>query len=136
MGRRDEIKEVSDGYAMNSLIPQGKAVQATPERVAALEKKKGVEQSAHASAEQQAAKDAQKLQGKIVTIFAKGNEQRHLYKQISPADIAAAIVHEHGVQVDAHHLAAAEHIKTFGDFEVVADLHGHKATITVVVQGE
>jgi large subunit ribosomal protein L9 len=136
VGRRDEIKEVSDGYAMNSLIPQGKAVQATPERIAALEKKKSAEQQAHASAEQQAAANAKKLHGKIITIFAKGNEQRHLYKQIAPSDIVAAIAREHGVQLDAHQVASVEHIKTFGDFEVVANLHGHNATMTVVVQGE
>lgn len=136
VGRRDEVKEVSDGYAMNSLIPQGKAIQATPERLTALEKKKGADAQAHASAAEHAAEDAKKIRGAVVTIYAKGNEQRHLYKQVSPADIAAAIAQEHGVQVDTHHLVAAEHIKTFGDFDVVVDLHGHKATVKVVVQGE
>ena len=35
VGQRGSIKEVSDGYAMNFLIAQGLAVQATPEKVAA-----------------------------------------------------------------------------------------------------
>lgn len=134
VGRRDEVKEVSDGYAMNSLIPQGKAVQATPERLAALEKRKSAETVTHAATEKEAAQNARKLDGALIHVLANANEQRHLYKQISREEIAAAIQKEAGIAVDTHHIEPLEHIKTLGDFAVTVDLHGHKAKITLQVE--
>lgn len=134
VGRRDEVKEVSDGFAMNSLIPQGKAVQATADRLAALEKKKGFEQVSSAQIDAQSAADAKKLQGALVHVFANANEQRHLYKQISHEEIASAVHKEVGVTLPPSHIEPAEHIKTLGDFKVVATLHGHKATFTLQVE--
>lgn len=134
VGRRDEVKEVSDGFAMNSLIPQGKAIQATPERVAALSKKRENEQESQASADARAAADAKRLSGALIHVFANANEQRHLYKQISREEIAAAIKKETGIAVDTHHLDPLEHIKTLGDFPVALSLHGHKASVTVQVE--
>lgn len=134
VGRRDDVKEVSDGYAMNSLIPQGKAVQATPERLAALEKRKGADAAAHASTAAEAVAQAKALKGALIHVSAKANEQRHLYKQISREEIAAAIALEKKITVDAAHIEPLEHIKTLGDFEVVVDIHGHRATITLQVE--
>lgn len=134
VGRRDEVKEVSDGYALNSLIPQGKAIQATPEKLAALEKRKGADAVAHASTDALAAADAKKLNGALVHVTAQANEQRHLYKQISHDEIVAAVKKETGITLEANHLAPEDHIKTLGDFEVVATLHGHKATFTLQVE--
>ncbi len=134
VGRRDEVKEVSDGFAMNSLIPQGKAVQATPDRIAALSHKRDQEKETHASMEARAAADAKKLHGALIHVLANANEQRHLYKQISREEIAAAIKQETGIMVDTHHLEPMEHIKTLGDFPVALTLHGHKATVTVQVE--
>lgn len=37
VGRKNEIKNVADGYARNSLIPQGLAVPATAENLAKIE---------------------------------------------------------------------------------------------------
>jgi large subunit ribosomal protein L9 len=134
LGRRDEVKDVSDGYAMNSLIPQGKAIQATPDRLAALTKKKAFEMESSESTGAKAAADAKKLHAALVHVLATANEQRHLYKQISRDEIAAAIKKEVGVVVDPHHIEPLEHIKTLGDFSVVVSLGGHKATITVQVE--
>lgn len=134
VGRRDEVKEVSDGYAMNSLIPQGKAVQATPDRLAALEKKKQTEGAASAHTEKESAAAAKALDGALIHVFAKANENRHLYRQISHEEIAAAVAREKGIAVDPRHIEPSEHIKTLGDFSVRVNLHGHHATITLQVE--
>ena len=39
VGKRHEVKDVADGYALNFLIPRGAAEQATPERLASHEKR-------------------------------------------------------------------------------------------------
>lgn len=136
VGRRDEIKEVSDGYAMNSLIPQGKAVQATPERVAALEKKKGAEAIASAHSEKESVAAAKALDGALIHVFAKANENRHLYRQISHEEMAAAIAREKGIAVDPRHIVPDEHVKTLGDFSVRVNIHGHEAKITLQVEAQ
>lgn len=136
VGQRDEVKEVADGYAMNSLIPQGKAIQATAPALAALEKRVSVSRAQHESDAVHAAQDVKVLNGARVTVVAHCNEQRHLYKQVSHEEISAAIAKEKGVHVDPVHLTLNEHIKTLGEYTVTATLHGHKATITLVVVGE
>lgn len=133
VGRRDEVKDVSDGFAMNSLIPQGKAVQATPERIAELTKKQSADATHHATQDERAKQDAKTIADGSIIIAAKCNEQRHLYKQISRETIAEAIAQEKNVTVDPHHIEPLEHIKTLGDFEVIVNLHGHKATVKLLV---
>lgn len=136
VGRRDEVKEISDGYAMNSLIPQGKAVQATPERLAALEARTRQHEAAAASSEQQALIAAKKLDGAALRVAAKANGQQHLYKQISREEIARAIAKETGISVGAEHIAPTEHIKTVGEHAVIVTLHGRKATVRLVVEAQ
>ncbi len=133
VGRRDEVKEVADGYAMNSLIPGGKAVQATPAALAALEKRVAVHKAQHESDAVHAAADAKALEGLHITIAARCNEQRHLYKQVSHEEISEAIAKEKGIRVDPAHIEPVEHIKTLGDYRITVTLHGHKAVLTLLV---
>lgn len=133
VGRRDEVKEISDGYAMNSLIPQGKAVQATPERLAALQARATQQKAAAATNAEQAIAHAKALDGATIRIAAKANEKRHLYKQISREEIAAEIAKEKRIAIEANQLAPLEHIKTLGEYDVVVTLQGRKATVKLMV---
>lgn len=92
VGQRDEIKEVADGYAMNSLIPRGFAVQATPEKVAAHQKRTYEREQLSSEHRAQVRETLKKLNGKHITIQVKANEKGHLYKGISKEDVAANLM--------------------------------------------
>jgi large subunit ribosomal protein L9 len=136
VGRRDEVKEVSDGFAMNSLIPQGKAVQATPERLAALEARTTQQKAAAATSAQQALIAAKLLDGATIRMVAKANDQRHLYKQISREDIAREIAREKNISISANHIAPLEHIKSLGEYDVVVTLEGHTARVHLAIEAQ
>jgi large subunit ribosomal protein L9 len=89
-GLGDSVK-VKPGYARNYLIPQGRAVIATPGNVAEFEAKRAqLElQEAKALAVVQARADA--LEGKDVTLVRKVGEEGKLFGSVGPQDIADAL---------------------------------------------
>jgi len=85
----DQIK-VKNGYARNFLLPQGKAVLATPENVARFEQRRAELENAEAAvlAKAQARRDA--IQGKSLTISAKAGDEGKLFGSVGTADIGEA----------------------------------------------
>ena len=133
VGQRDALKEVSDGYALNFLIAQGLAVQATPEKVAAHAEKK---QLASASAAEQAKvheAQAKKITGVTVTVSARANDKGHLYEHLALPAIAAALGAATGVHVTPEAIVLAEHIKSTGESQAEVRLGVSKARFTVNV---
>lgn len=135
LGDKDEIKEVAVGYARNFLIPQGLAQQATPQAIAELEARKEKEAR---QAEVDLAKTEQlagKLEGQVIEITAKANEEGKLYAAISPTKITVALK-EKGFEISPDKIQA-EHIKELGEHEVVINLpHRLEARITLIINPE
>ena len=134
IGQKGTVQEVSDGFAFNALIPQGKAEQATKEKEAEAKKRLAAAaesaEATHAAHEKQAAE----LEGKRVSVAAKANDKGHLYKQLEAAAIAAAIRAQLGTEVAADAVRAK--IREIGEHQIEIRLGSHKAHITVEVKGE
>ena len=133
VGRRDEMKEVADGYAMNALIPKGLAVQATANTMAALEARKKKETTAQQAADAQYVIALEKLAGARIVVVARANEKGHLYAELLPEAVIAAIEKEYGVALPAASLSLP-HIKTVGEYETEVRLGEHRAHLTAVVE--
>lgn len=130
IGRAGSVHDVSDGHAVNLLIPRKLAVLATP---AALKK-----------AETAAAQDVfrREMDRKMVeerlaalaegrtVITKKANEQGHLYDAVDAKDIAEATQ----LPVDAIHLEKP--FKEVGTYEVPVALGKDFGTVTIVVEAE
>lgn len=136
VGKRDEVKEVADGYGQNFLIARGLAVQATPEKVVALTKR--LEMREQSSAEENATLAAQikAADGKRVVVKAKANEQGHLFKGIKKEDAAEKIADAFGGLIDAASIAelAPSVIKEVGEYVVYLAGAGAEATVNFVVE--
>src|SRR5581483_9824181 len=133
IGQRDTVLDVSDGHALNLLIPQGLAVQATPDRVAALEVKKKASAETSAQLEQQYAAAAKKIDGARIEIAAKANAQEHLYKQLTEAQVAAAAAKQFSVSIEASMIGLSSPIKTLGEFPIEITMGKSRASCTLVV---
>lgn len=117
IGKRAEVVEVPNGYALNQLIPKGMAQPATKQnrkRVAQLQAK--AEQDAAAVAET-FTQTVAALQQDPLQITAEANEQGHLYQGIGAKEIAAAATARgHALQSEQVTLSAP--IKTLGEHTI------------------
>ncbi len=88
IGKIDEIKEVSDGYARNFLFAKNLAVPATPQMLADIKarKNKAVKNAEEELYQQQEL--AAKLDGREITLSEKANMSGALYAAVNPQKIA------------------------------------------------
>jgi large subunit ribosomal protein L9 len=135
VGRRHEVRQVSDGYAMNFLLPNGLAELATESKVAALSKQEVQRTERKAVQRELLEKDLEKSSGKKIAINSKANEKGHLFKGIHAADIVAAIETQLGIRLPEDALKLSEPIKETGDHTVAIAAKDGK-TIAVLVSVE
>ena len=131
-GKKDQILEISDGYARNYLLPRKLAREATVEAVNALQKAKGADQHREEVRRQEAEKRARELKGKVIQLEVKGGENGKLYGAITNDQIAQALKEQHGVEVDKRKLEQEEPIKTAGQSFVTLKLMAGISTRMIV----
>ena len=131
-GKKDDIINVSDGYARNFLFPKKWAVEATPGAVKEIERKRAAEEKLererHAAAEELARQD------KLIILKVKCGGQGRLYGRITSAEIAAALKEQHGVDVDKRKIEC-EDIRQVGETAITVSLYtGVKTPMKVRVE--
>lgn len=117
-GKKDQILEISDGYARNYLLPRKMAKEATAEAVNALEKSKGADRHRQEVRRQEAEVKARELKGKVIQLEVRGGENGKLFGSVTTDQIAAALKAQHDLDIDRRKLELEEPIKTAGQFFV------------------
>ena len=108
---------VADGYARNYLLPQQKAVIATPQNRNMLAQEK-VKFDIQIAKEKKIAEEmAERLQGIVCQIAAKVSEEERLYGSITVRDIIEALAKQ-DVQVEKRMVLLKETIKNLGSYQV------------------
>jgi len=108
---------VAAGYARNYLLPQGKAVPATPQYRKILEHEKAKFELQIAKEKEQAQEMAQRLEGVECQVAAKVHEGERLYGSVTVRDIVDALA-KIDVVVEKRMVLLVEPIKTIGTFKV------------------
>ena len=108
---------VADGYARNYLLPQNKAVPATPQNRKMLERDRTKFELQIAKERKVAEEMAQRLEAVAVTIAAKVSEEDRLYGSISVRDIIDALAKQ-DIVVEKRMVLLKEPIKTIGTYKV------------------
>lgn len=134
LGKKDEVVNVSDGYARNFLFPKKLAREAT---TAALNDVK-TKEDAKAHHKREEIKAAQELKvaldGKAVVIKAKAGKEGKLFGAITTKDVAQAIKEQLGLDIDKKKLVMND-IKTYSKVECEARIYPEiHAKITVTVE--
>ncbi|MDD4850455.1 MAG: 50S ribosomal protein L9 [Gemmiger sp.] len=135
IGKKDEIHEVSDGYARNYLFPRGLAAEADATALNVARTK--TEAKAHHEAETRAAAEelAAKIKGKTVAMPVKGGASGKLYGKVTSKDVAEALTKLVGTEVDKKKVEMPGTIKEFGSYEASVRLYaGVTAAFTVKVE--
>lgn len=134
-GKKDEIINVSDGYARNLLFPKKLAVEATPGALKEIQKKRAAADAREAERVAAAQEKADQLKGKTINMTVKCGAQGRLYGSITTAEIAESLKAQHGVEVDKRKIDLSEPIRTVGDVTVTIRLYtGISTTMTVHVE--
>lgn len=113
-GKKDQVLEVSDGYARNFLLPRKVAIEATAEALNSIEKAKSAAKHREDVKRQDAEQKARELKGKVATLHARGGESGKLYGAITNDQIAQALKEQHGLEIDKRKIELDEPIKTAG----------------------
>ncbi len=133
VGRKHDIKEVADGYALNALIPQGAAIAATPSAVARVERARAENEAKRAAAEVLVAKEVSKVNGEEVVLERQANEQGHLFAAVHEQDIVDAIASIYKVVFEPRHIVIETPIKSVGEYRIHISVAGKKGAITIKV---
>ena len=134
-GKKDEMVEVSDGYARNFLLPRGLAVAANAAAVNEVRTKESAKRH-HAEVElADAQATAKKIGGMTVTVKAKAGQGGRLFGAVTGKDIAEAVNKAAGVSIDKRKVVLDADIKNYGQYEVEIKVYPSvTAKVTVVVE--
>ena len=122
IGKKDEMHEVSDGYARNYLMPRGLAVEA--DSAAMNEVKAKAESRQHKADLERASAEAmaESLNGMTVVVNAKAGQGGRLFGAVTVKDIATALSAKN-INIDKRKLTIDEkEIKSFGSYNVEAKI--------------
>ncbi|MBI2010771.1 MAG: 50S ribosomal protein L9 [Candidatus Colwellbacteria bacterium] len=134
LGRKGDVKNVSDGYARNFLIPQKLVDPATPENIKKLE----VRQKALAA-------EIEELKNRLEQIKKSGplnfrvktGERGEVFSSVSDVEIRERLVEEYPELKDANLKIETTHLRTLGEHQVEIDLgQGIKTEITILVESQ
>ncbi|GGA47087.1 50S ribosomal protein L9 [Paenibacillus physcomitrellae] len=136
-GKKGEIKEVSEGYAQNFLLPRGVAKPATEGNVKNQEMQNLSEQKRKAQEKEDAIALGKKLEETAVNLKAKAGEGGRLFGAITSKQVAEALQKEHGIKIDKRKIEMQDPIRTLGVTQVPVKLHPDvKSTMKVHVVEE
>ena len=133
-GKKDQIIDVSDGYAKNFLFPRKLAVVADTSAVNEAQSREASKQYKLDTQREEAEKLAKEINGKTITIVAQGGNDGRLYGSVTAKDIAEEYKKQLKVDIDKRKLQLDEPIRAFGVYSVEAKIYnGISATIKVAV---
>ena len=122
-GKKNEVKEVSDGYARNFLLPKKLAVPADNTNMKELnEKNKSIENKAQKEYEA-AVELGKRMEELNVVIYSKAGDGGRLFGSITSKDIAEQIKKQHNREVDKRKITLDEPIRVLGSRFVDIKIH-------------
>jgi large subunit ribosomal protein L9 len=116
------VVTVKPGFARNYLLPQGKAILATAEKVRAIEhhRRAIAERVARELRDVRAAKD--RLEQVQLEVSAQAGEEGRLFGSVTAMQVAELLAAK-GFEVDRRRIDLSEPIKQIGDHVVDVKLH-------------
>ena len=122
LGFKNDIVNVKSGYGRNYLIPQGKAILATPSAKKQLEE--NLKQRAHKLAKIKADAEAlaAKLNGVSLQIGAKTSATGTIFGSVNNIQIAEALAKQ-GFDIDRKIIYINDNVKELGSYKATVKLH-------------
>ena len=136
VGRKYEVKEVSDGYGRNFLVKNGFAVLADAKSLGlALGAKKETEKLREAGMKKIEEYIA-KFKDLTIKIVGKANKDGHLFAGIKRDDILESLLSQAHIKLEEEYLVLPKPIKTIGEYNIELNMEGKKASFKLLIEAE
>ncbi len=136
VGKRYDIKDVADGFALNSLIPLGIAIAATASNIKVVETKKKQDGMMKEEFKKEFEYALTKLPEGKLHIAGKVNEKGHLFAGINKQQVIEEFKKETSVLLSEDHFKLEKPIKEIGEHKIPVTIDGDKYEFTVFVKSE
>ena len=133
VGKKGDVVNKNDGYALNFLIPKKLAVEATKSNINDLELKKKADERRKKEEYEEAKELGEKLKDKIVKVSVKAGENGKVFGSVTNKEISAALLQQTGIDIDKKKITFNDPIKMVGRRTVKVKLH---PKVTVEIAGE
>ena len=133
LGQMGEVVRVRDGFARNFLLKRGKALRATADNKSKFEGMKADLEANNLKAKGEAAKVAEKIDGRDIVVIRQASESGQLFGSVTVRDIVEALAAD-GITVNRPQVWLDSPIKVIGQQKVTIAVHPEVETsITVTV---
>ena len=133
LGQMGEVVRVRDGFARNFLLKRGKALRATADNRSKFDGMKAELEARNLEAKTEAAKVAEKINGRNVIILRQASETGQLFGSVNIRDIIASFQND-GVAISRSQVMLDAPIKTIGKHEIAIAVHPEvEVGVTVTV---
>ena len=123
IGKKDEIINVSDGYARNYLFVKNLAVEATNSNLAKLKSKKESEQYKKNTEKEEAKKQAEKMSQIRLKFKVKAGENGKIFGGVTAKEISDGLKKDYNIEIDKKKIMLNETIKIIGTVTVDIKLY-------------
>lgn len=131
-GKKDQVIEVSDGYARNYLFAKKLAVVADNKALNELRGREASKQHKHDVEKAAAEKTAKRLKEVVLVLRRKAGVDNKLYGAVTTKEITQQLKLEHNIDVDKKKLFMESPIKTFGTYKIKAKLFSDVSVVVTV----
>ncbi len=134
VGRKYDVKNISDGYALNMLIPKGLAVIATADVMKRIDLEKSRDEGEKKVRQDLLLKNLSELDGVTITLEEKANEKGHLFAGVHKLEIIPAIFKQTRLQINEENIILDKPIKEIGSHEIEVRAGNKSAKFTLDIK--
>jgi large subunit ribosomal protein L9 len=122
LGHITDLVKVSDGFGRNYLLPQKKALKATPKNIALAKLEKERQEKIRLKEKNDAEKLAKKIASISCTISKQVGEENKIFGSVTSIDIEKALKNEE-FEIDRKNIILPEPIKSIGIYTIPVKVH-------------
>ncbi len=136
IGKKYDIKEVADGFALNMLIPKKDAIPATPGNIKMIETKKKSDQAEIQKNNAELMKILNEVKGLQIEIKGKVNDKGHLFAGIHKNEIIEAIKNQKNIILVSENVILEKPIKEIGEHAISVKVGAKEAVFKLLIKSE
>ena len=136
VGRKYDVKDVSDGHALNFLIPRGLAEKATSQALKKIESLKANKAAEKKIQGELLVKNLETIENLTLTLKEKANEKGHLFAGLTKEMLAGEIFKATRLNIDPESINLPKPLKETGEHKVKVEALGKIAEFIVIIEAE
>ncbi|KKR32365.1 MAG: 50S ribosomal protein L9 [Parcubacteria group bacterium GW2011_GWF2_39_8b] len=136
IGRKYDVKDVSDGYALNWLFPRALATVATASGIQKIEQMKKNDLVERQIQGELLSKNLETIKNITLNLKEKANDKGHLFAGVTKEMLALEILKIARLNIDPESIQLPKPIKEVGEYQITIEALGKKAEFTVLIESQ